>query len=97
MSPPPSGVILDCLTLWLGDRFSQSDEEITASWEAQLRELKAAPWPTIIVSNELGWSLVPPDAGLRRFRDLAGLLAQQTARVADEAWLLVAGCGVRLK
>jgi adenosylcobinamide kinase/adenosylcobinamide-phosphate guanylyltransferase len=37
------------------------------------------------------------DRGLRRFRDLAGLLGQRTAARASEAWLMVAGCGVRLK
>src|SRR4029077_8763330 len=28
LSPAPSGVILDCLTLWLGARFDDSDEAI---------------------------------------------------------------------
>ena len=94
---PPSGVILDCLTLWASARLAESDEEITAEWSAQLSWLKAAPWPSVIVSNELGWSLVPPDRDSRRFRDLAGKLAQLTATAADEAWLMVAGCPLRLK
>jgi adenosyl cobinamide kinase/adenosyl cobinamide phosphate guanylyltransferase len=41
--------------------------------------------------------LVPPDRETRRFRDLAGTLAQLTAAAADEAWLMVAGCPLRLK
>jgi len=40
---------------------------------------------------------VPAEPELRRFRDLAGWLAQATAREADEAWLVVAGCPVKLK
>jgi adenosylcobinamide kinase / adenosylcobinamide-phosphate guanylyltransferase len=90
-------VVLDCLTLWASDRFSLSDEQIVCAWQAQLNQFRAAPWPMAIVSNELGWSLVPPDAASRRFRDLAGTLAQMTARNASEVWLSVAGCGVRLK
>ncbi len=97
LSPRPSGVVLDCLTLWVSDRFTESDDQIAGVWQTQLNQFKAAPWPMVIVSNELGWSLVPPDAQARRFRDLAGTLAQRTASVADEAWLLVAGCSVRLK
>lgn len=97
LSPPPSGVVVDCLTLWLGDRFAGSDETILADWADQLARWRAAPWPTVIVGNEIGWSPVPEDAGLRRFRDLAGLLGQRTAAAADEAWLMVAGCAVRLK
>lgn len=97
LSPPPSGVILDCLTLWASAKFIDADEAIVASWNAQLSRFKAAPWPTIIVNNELGWSLVPPELPARRFRDLTGTLAQLTAAAADEVWLMVAGCPLRLK
>jgi adenosylcobinamide kinase / adenosylcobinamide-phosphate guanylyltransferase len=97
LSPPPSGVLLDCLTLWAGARFEDTDEAIEAAWSAQLSEFQAAPWPTIIVSNELAWSLVPPEPQARRFRDLAGTLAQLTTAAAVEAWLMVAGCPLRLK
>jgi adenosylcobinamide kinase/adenosylcobinamide-phosphate guanylyltransferase len=95
--PAPSGVVLDCLTLWLGDRFARSDESILAEWSTLLAALRAAPGPAIIVGNEIGWSPVPETPELRRFRDLAGTLAQRTAASAEEAWLLVAGCPVRLK
>jgi len=97
LDPPPSGVVLDCLTLWLSDRFDRDDEANLAAWDAQLRGMREAPWPTVVVGNEIGWSPVPESAPLRRFRDLAGWLAQRTAAAADEAWLLVAGCPVRLK
>jgi adenosyl cobinamide kinase/adenosyl cobinamide phosphate guanylyltransferase len=97
MNPPPSGVVLDCLTLWLSDRFDCDDDTILARWDEQLRGLRAASWPAVVVGNEIGWSPVPESAALRRFRDLAGTLAQRTAAAADEAWLLVAGCPVRLK
>lgn len=97
MEPAPAGVVLDCLTLWLGDRFAETDEAIVAAWEEELARAKAAPWPMIVVGNEVGWSLVPESAELRRFRDLAGTLGQRTAAAADEAWLCVAGCAVRLK
>ena len=89
--------MLDCLTLWLGDRLEASDDAILAAWAGQLGRLHAAPWPVVIVGNEIGWSPVPGHPVLRRFRDLAGSLAQATAATADEAWLLIAGCPVRLK
>ncbi len=97
LQPPPTGVVLECLTLWLGDRLETSDDAILAAWAEQLARLHAAPWPVVIVGNEIGWSPVPEHPVLRRFRDLAGSLAQATAATADEAWLLVAGCPVRLK
>lgn len=97
LRPPPAGVLLDCLTLWLGARFEHADEAILAEWDALLAALKASPWPAVIVGNEIGWSPVPPDAALRRFRDLAGWLAQRSAAASDEAWLMVSGCQLRLK
>jgi adenosyl cobinamide kinase/adenosyl cobinamide phosphate guanylyltransferase len=97
LQPPPSGVIIDCLTLWLGDRIAQADEAIIGAWDGVLARLLASPWPVIVVGNELGWGPVPETEELRRFRDLAGTLGQRTAAAADEAWLVVAGCPVCLK
>jgi len=97
LSPPPAGVLLDCLTLWASDRFSDSDDAILAHWDAQLARFREFPWPMVIVGNEIGWAPVPSDPALRRFRDLAGWLGQKTAVAADEAWLMVAGCRLELK
>jgi adenosylcobinamide kinase/adenosylcobinamide-phosphate guanylyltransferase len=97
LDPPPAGVLLDCLTLWLGDRLELSDQAILGEWDRQLRAFAEAPWPVLVVSNEVGWAPVPADAVLRRFRDLAGWLNQRTAAAAEDAWLCVAGCRVRLK
>ena len=95
--PRPSGVVMDCLTLWLGDRMDASDHAILEAWDRQLRTFATAPWPVILVSNEVGWSLVPEAPEMRRFRDLAGWLNQRAAQAAEDAWLCVAGCRVRLK
>ncbi len=97
LSPAPTGVIFDCLTLWLSDRLDRSDETILSLWDQQLAGFRAAPWPVVVVGNEVGWSLVPESPDLRRFRDLAGSLGQRTTAAADEAWLMVAGCPLRLK
>ena len=96
LSPPPSGVVMDCLTLWLSDRLEQDNEAILEAWGAELAAFARAPWPMVIVGNEVGWSPVPDDPMLRRFRDLAGWLGQATARMADDAWLIVAGCPLPL-
>lgn len=97
LHPAPSGVVFDCLTLWLSDRLANCDERIVADWDDQLARMRAASWPVMVVGNEVGWSPVPDSTALRRFCDLAGLLGQRTAAAADEAWLLVAGCAVALK
>ncbi|SDT05172.1 bifunctional adenosylcobinamide kinase/adenosylcobinamide-phosphate guanylyltransferase [Bradyrhizobium canariense] len=97
LRPTPSGALIDSMTLWLADRLDQDDGSLIATWERQLDGFCAAPHPVIVVGDEIGWSPVPMDKELRRFRDLVGLLGQRTASRASEAWLMVAGCGVRLK
>ncbi len=97
LDPPPSGLLLDCQTLWLAARLDWQDPVLLAEWQRILAALREAPYPVVIVGNEVGWSPVPESPVLRRWRDLAGWLGQATAAAADEAYLCVAGCTVRLK
>jgi adenosyl cobinamide kinase/adenosyl cobinamide phosphate guanylyltransferase len=97
LRPAPSGAVIDSIVLWLADRLGQDDARLIAAWERQLEGLLAAPHPVIVVGDEVGWGPVPMDRELRRFRDLTGLLGQRTAARASEAWLIVAGCSLRLK
>ncbi|MBK5959981.1 cobalamin biosynthesis protein [Rhodoplanes elegans] len=96
LDPPPSGVVIDSLVLWLADRFDQ-DEAALDAWSRELEAFRAMPCPVVVIGDEIGWSPVPMEPALRRFRDLAGFLGQRTAAAATEAWLMVAGCPVRLK
>lgn len=103
-------VLADCMTLWLTaamDAVEAWDEQAWSCGRAPerlallTRELIAAyaacPAPVVAVSNELGFGLVPPDPGSRRFRDELGRLNQTLAAEADEVQLVVAGLPLRLK
>ena len=94
LQPSATGVVIDCLTLWVSDRLESDDAEILLAWENELVGLRRLNVPVIIVSNEVGWSPVPELPVLRRFRDLTGVLSQKTATAADDAWLGVAGCPI---
>jgi adenosylcobinamide kinase/adenosylcobinamide-phosphate guanylyltransferase len=59
--------------------------------------LAASPARLWVISNEVGWGIVPDNALARRFRDEAGLLHQRVAAVAAEALLVVAGQLLRLE
>jgi adenosyl cobinamide kinase/adenosyl cobinamide phosphate guanylyltransferase len=89
--------VVDSIALWLADRFDRDDASLIAEWERQLDGFGAASHPVVVVGDEVGWGPVPMDRELRRFRDLAGLIGQRTAARASEAWLMVAGCGVKLR
>jgi adenosyl cobinamide kinase/adenosyl cobinamide phosphate guanylyltransferase len=97
LEPKPSGAVIDSIVLWLADRFDRDDKSLIAEWERQLDGLCNAPHPVVVVGDEIGWGPVPMDRELRRFRDLAGMIGQRTAARASEAWLMVAGCAVRLR
>ncbi len=92
-------LLLDCLTLWLSNVMARTeqDDEVNArvrDLSASLREFGGA---VIVVSNEVGLGIVPDNALARRFRDLAGFLNQEVARVSDEAYFLAAGIPIKMK
>lgn len=103
LDPAPSCVLIDSLVTWLAEKTGYigdpalDDEVILAAWDRELSAFRTARWPVIVIGDEVGWSLVPMERQLRRFRDLAGFLNQKTAAAATEAWLMVAGYSVRLK
>ena len=97
LNPPPSGVIFDCLTLWASDRLDRDDTTIITDWKQLLAHFRAAAYPVVIVSNEIGWAPVPTEPLMRRYRDLVGTLAQLTADAATETQLCVAGKTLTLK
>lgn len=89
-------VLVDCLTLWLSNiTFAERDPETEAA--ALAESLRAAPGPVVVVSNEVGLSIVPENALARRFRDDQGRLNQSIASVADRVEFVAAGLPLVLK
>lgn len=93
------GALLDCLTLYVARLASRkaSDEAILKQLRALCEAMRRAPFPIVVVTNEVGWGVVPTSRSGRRFRDLAGLANQLVAQAADEAYLVVAGLPLSLK
>lgn len=91
-------VVVDCLTLWLANLLMQSQPE--ASIESQVDDLMAALAPrrfhVVLVSNEVGFGVVPDSALGRAFRDLVGRAHQTIAAQADEVYLAAMGMMMRL-
>lgn len=82
--------VVDCLTLWLSNQML-ADHNLPTAIDDLSDAFAACPATVWVVSNEVGWSLVPENALGRRFRDEAGRLNQRVAAVADAACLIVAG------
>jgi adenosylcobinamide kinase / adenosylcobinamide-phosphate guanylyltransferase len=92
-------VVLDCLTLWISNLMSLqlSDEAILHESQRLAETLAAAPFSTIVVTDEVGSGLVPDNEIGRRFRDLLGWTNQKIAHAADQVLLMTVGYPLRLK
>jgi adenosylcobinamide kinase/adenosylcobinamide-phosphate guanylyltransferase len=94
--PRSATVLVDCLTLWLSN-LMLAERNI----EAEIQRLEAAMLaheaPLVLVSNEVGFGIVPDNALARRFRDFQGLLNQRVAARADRVVLVVAGLPMIVK
>ncbi len=85
--------IVDCLTVWLGNLMHRGTPADRAFPEIEtlVHGLETRRCDLIVVSNEVGMGIVPDNPLARRFRDLAGRLNQDVARLADRLELMVAG------
>jgi adenosylcobinamide kinase/adenosylcobinamide-phosphate guanylyltransferase len=93
-------IVVDCLTMWVSNLLLQEDApqgSIQTSCEHLLEALAKTTAPTILISNEVGWGIVPDNPLARQFRDQAGWLHQRLAQVADLVVLVVAGVPVLIK
>jgi len=88
--------VIDCLTLWLSNSMAEDHGHATRL-AGLIPALLACPARLWLVSNEVGWGIVPDNALARRFRDEAGWLHQKIAEVGDEVLLIVAGLPLTLK
>ncbi len=84
------------------DDLGPADEEaarrrVSEELSQLLAVLNASELPSIVVSNEVGWGLVPPYPLGRIYRDLLGWANQRVASQAHHVCLMVAGLPVDLR
>jgi adenosylcobinamide kinase/adenosylcobinamide-phosphate guanylyltransferase len=97
---PSAVIVVDCLTVWLGNlmhhdaEFGEAAPILQQTLEA-VRYAQAAH--VILVTNEVGMSIVPENALARRFRDLAGRVNQRFAAISDQVILTVCGQALTIK
>ena len=89
-------VLLDCVTVWLGNLMHHG-RDLRAEVAKLCAALEVCPAEVILVSNEVGLSIVPENAMARRFRDEQGLANQALAAIADNVYFIAAGLPLKLK
>jgi adenosylcobinamide kinase/adenosylcobinamide-phosphate guanylyltransferase len=107
---PDVFLLVDCLTLWLSNllfagaaaRQAEAGEVVACPLfagevQALVETLPKLPGQIALVSNEVGWGVVPMAAVSRLFADEQGRLNQRVAAVCDEVTLVAAGLPLKLK
>ena len=89
-------VLLDCATMWLSNHLL-AESDLEQARDTLLAGLAACPAPVVVVSNEVGLSVVPENPLARRFREAQGRLNQTLAARAGLVVNVVAGLPQVLK
>jgi len=93
-------VVVDCLTVWLGNlfyKFENNIEPINAAIHEFIISLKKSSADLYLVTNEVGWGIVPDNKLSRDFRDCNGLMNQKVASCADNVILCISGIPMKIK
>ncbi|MCX5990992.1 MAG: bifunctional adenosylcobinamide kinase/adenosylcobinamide-phosphate guanylyltransferase [Chloroflexi bacterium] len=102
-------VVLDCLTLLVSNVIGQCSGDsaridtklVDEKLSLEVRELAECIEGTaasfVLVSNEVGMGLVPPNRLGRIYQDSLGKVNQELAQRADTVYLMVAGIPVMIK
>ncbi|MEI4234562.1 bifunctional adenosylcobinamide kinase/adenosylcobinamide-phosphate guanylyltransferase [Roseovarius sp. D22-M7] len=89
-------VLLDCATMWLSNHLL-AENDLEQAETALLGALDRCAAPVVMVSNEVGLSVVPENALARRFQTAQGRLNQTLAARADVVMQVIAGLPQILK
>lgn len=110
--PPGQVVVLDCLTILISNILLReaeagptdfdfaaagNEKEVFLEIEMMLKHSREKKLDLIMVSNEVGQSLVPTYRLGRLYRDVVGRANQLLAGVAGQVYLLYAGLPVEIK
>jgi adenosylcobinamide kinase/adenosylcobinamide-phosphate guanylyltransferase len=93
-------VVVDCVTLWLTNLFTDAKwdaDAALAAARAELAQVVAIDATWIFVSNELGTGPHATTESARKFVDAHGFLNQDIAQHADSVVLMVAGLPLAVK
>ncbi len=93
-------IIIDCLTFWVSNliyikRFSYQEIIKTSTELADF--LSKLTSDVIVVTNELGMSIIPENKETRYFRQIAGEVNQIFAEKSNQVYIVISGIGVKIK
>lgn len=98
--PTNSVVVIDCVTLWLTNFYTDTKyhvEESLAQVKEELFKLQSINATLIIISNEIGMGVHANTEIARKFTELQGWINQEIAKISNQATFMVSGLPMTLK
>lgn len=91
--PSDDTVIVDCITVWLGNilHHGRGESDVMTEIDRFISTMSDRRGSTIVVSNEVGLGIVPSTELGRTYRDILGRVNVRLAAGVDRALMLVAG------
>jgi adenosylcobinamide kinase / adenosylcobinamide-phosphate guanylyltransferase len=96
-------VLIDCITMLVANRLgdglppAEAEERALAEVRDLINLMAARDSSYILVTNEVGYGVVPENALARLYRDVLGKANQQLAKCSDEVYLMTAGLPLKIK
>jgi adenosylcobinamide kinase / adenosylcobinamide-phosphate guanylyltransferase len=90
-------IIVDCLTLWISNIMFKDTVELEFELDKLKLIIKKIDTPLVLVTNEVGCGIVPDNPLAREFRDTAGIVNQEIAKMVDNVILTVSGIPMVIK
>lgn len=96
---PGKTILIDCLTLYVSHWMEHdlTSETIIERLDHGLSAFARHDARVIIVSNDVGYGVVPAEGMVRAYRDLVGTANQRVASRADIVEQVIAGIPMRIK
>ena len=106
-------IILDCITIMLTNQileffnynmdslsiedYNKAEKILIGRINDILKAISLSETTVILVTNEVGWGIVPENLISRAFRDIYGRINQILGKKADELYLIVCGMPMKIK
>ena len=91
--------LIDCITVYISNLLIKNgdDKEVIKKIEKLKKIIELRDSVFILVSNEVGLSVINENPLARKFTELAGVVNQIIASAADEVYLTVSGIHLKIK
>lgn len=92
-------ILIDCLTLWVSNLLlnDYSESQIKERLDHLCDWVMKNDVTVVVVSNEVGFSVVPENKLARKFRDINGICQKHLAMISYEVIFVILGIPIKIK